>query len=86
MQGYLSEVSAIVNQMKSYGEVISSQTVVNKLLRSLNPVFNHIIVAIEESKDLSTYSFDELMCSLLSLEVRINKCVDEDVGRENLSS
>ena len=31
------------------------------------------MATIEESKDLSEYSFDELMCSLLSHEDRLNR-------------
>jgi len=36
--------------MKSYGEKILDATVVAKVVRSLNPKFNHVVVAIEESK------------------------------------
>lgn len=36
MQDYLSRVVAIINQMKAYGDKISNETVVSKVLRSLN--------------------------------------------------
>lgn len=59
--------------MKSYGEKISNETVVCKVLRSLTSKFNHVVATIEESKDLSTYSFDELMSSLLAYEDRLSR-------------
>ncbi|XP_073121219.1 uncharacterized protein [Henckelia pumila] len=68
VQDFLSRVAEIVNQLRSYGEEISDQTIVEKVLRSLTPKFDHVVAAIEESKDLSTYSFDELMGSLQSHE------------------
>lgn len=80
MQQYLSKVSGIVNQMKSYGELLSNERVVSKVLRSLDPEFNGVVIAIEESKDLSTYTFDELMCSLLAHESRFKK--DKEKGEE----
>ena len=73
VQDFLSRVSAIVNHMKSYGEDVSTKTVVCKVLRSLTPRFDHVVAIIEESKDLSTCTFDELMSSLLAHEVRLNK-------------
>lgn len=66
-------VSGIVNLMKSYGEKITDETVVAKVLRSLINKFEHVVAAIEESKDLSDYTFDELMGSLLAHEDRLNK-------------
>jgi len=71
VQVYLSRVSGLVNHMRSYGEIVTDQTVVSKVLRSLTPKFDHVIAAIEESKDLSTYSFDELMSSLLAHKDRV---------------
>ena len=71
-QTYLSRVSGIVSHMKTYGESLSNEIVVSKVLRSLTSDFDHVVAAIEESKDLSQYSFDELMGSLLAHEVRIN--------------
>uniref|UniRef100_A0A803N307 Retrovirus-related Pol polyprotein from transposon TNT 1-94-like beta-barrel domain-containing protein n=1 Tax=Chenopodium quinoa TaxID=63459 RepID=A0A803N307_CHEQI len=74
------KMSGIINLMKSYGEIISNERVVSKVLRSLNSDYNHVVVAIEESKDMSTYTFDELMCFLLAHEVRLTK--NEDVKEE----
>jgi len=73
IQEFLSRVSEIVSQMKTYGEVISNQTVINKVLRSLSRNFDYIIAAIEKSKDLSTYTCDELMSSLQAHEARVNR-------------
>ena len=50
--------------MRIYSENYSNQTIVAKVLRSLTPKFDHKVVAIEESKDLAMFSFDELLGSL----------------------
>ena len=73
VQDYLSRASSIVNRMRSYGETITDQTVVKKILRTLNTRFDLIVPAIEESHDLSTYSFAELMSSLQNHEERMNR-------------
>ena len=46
VQDYLSKVSSIVNQMRSFGENISDSTVVRKVLRSLTKNYNHVVAAI----------------------------------------
>nr|GEV66681.1 retrovirus-related Pol polyprotein from transposon TNT 1-94 [Tanacetum cinerariifolium] len=65
-----SKVSSIVSQMRSYGEKVTDEAVVAKMLRSLDPKFHHVVAAIEESKDLSVFSFDELMGSLQAHEAK----------------
>ena len=40
VQVYLSRVSGLVNHMRSYGEIVTDQTVVSKVLRSLTPKFD----------------------------------------------
>ena len=73
MQEFLSTVSGIVSHMKTYGESVSNETIVSKVLISLIKAFDHVVAAIEESKDLSTYSFDALMRCLLAHEARVNR-------------
>lgn len=61
VQEYLPRIFSHVSKMRSYGETITNETIVAKVLRSLPPKFVHVVAAIEESKDLSKFSFDELM-------------------------
>ncbi|XP_016475355.1 uncharacterized protein LOC107797034 [Nicotiana tabacum] len=77
VQEFMSRVSGIVNHMKTYGESINNEIVVSEVLRSLTKSFDHVVAAIEEFKDLSTYSFDELMSSLLAHEVRISRSYEK---------
>ena len=75
---FLSRAMAIVSQMRSYGEQVSDETIVAKVLRSLTPKFDHVVAAIEESKDLSVLSVDELMGSLQAHESRINRSLEKN--------
>ena len=63
--------------MRSCGDKITDQTIVEKVLRSLTPKFDHVVAAIEESKDLSVFSFEELMGSLQAHESRINRSFEK---------
>lgn len=77
-QEFLSGVTFVVNQIKLYGEKISEETVVATVLRSLTPKYDHVAAAaaIEESKDLSVFSFDELMSSLQAHDARMNRSTE----------
>ncbi|KAI3507208.1 hypothetical protein L1887_22073 [Cichorium endivia] len=73
VQEYLAKASSTVTQMRAYGDKVSDEVVVAKVLRSLPSKFDHVVAAIEESKDLAVFSFDELMGSLQAHEARINR-------------
>lgn len=58
---------------------MSDQKIVEKVLRSLTPKYNFVVAAIEESKDLSTLSFTQLMGSLKTHEERLSRVVENQV-------
>ena len=68
VQELFSRVFTIVNQIRALGENLSDQRIVEKVLSSLPSKFDYIVAAIEESKDLSSYSFNELIGSMLAHE------------------
>ncbi|XP_047306292.1 uncharacterized protein LOC124909680 [Impatiens glandulifera] len=72
VQDFSSRVSTIVNQIKSSGDEIKDKKVVEKVLRNLPQKFDHVVAAIEESKDLSKMTIYELTGSLLAHEQRID--------------
>ena len=59
----------IVNSLKSLGEKITNEKMVKKILRSLTKDWKTKTTAIEEAKDLSTLTIDDLIGSLLAYEV-----------------
>ena len=73
------KVAAVLNQVRSYGDTIEDKKVIEKILRNLPPSLDHIVVVIEESKDLSKLSFYELMASLEIHEHRRNKLSNKEV-------
>jgi gag-polypeptide of LTR copia-type len=77
VQSFLTRVTTIVNQIRSCGENLSEKIVVMKVLRSLTTKFDHVVATIEESKNLNTYSFDELIESLQTHESRMSKIKDK---------
>ena len=68
-----SRLLVIVNCLKSNGGSIEDIHVVEKILRSLANKFEHVVVPIEESKDLETLSIEELIRFLQVYEKRMEK-------------
>ncbi|XP_051113706.1 uncharacterized protein LOC127239547 [Andrographis paniculata] len=67
---YFTRANSLVNQMASNGEV-ETQRIVEKILLSLQSKFDHVVVAIEESQDLSSMALESLQGRLEAHEVRI---------------
>ncbi|XP_014511454.1 uncharacterized protein LOC106770145 [Vigna radiata var. radiata] len=67
---FFNRVIAVANQMKNCGETISDIMIMEKIMRSMPPAFDHIVVAIEESKDLEKLKIKELQSSFEAYEMR----------------
>ncbi|KAK2990860.1 hypothetical protein RJ640_002844 [Escallonia rubra] len=70
---YISRVLSVVNQFERNGEEMVDSRVVEKILRSLDPKFDHVVVAIEESNDTETMTVDELSGKLQVHEDKIKR-------------
>ena len=70
---YLQRVNDVVIKIKAFGESMPTSTVIKKVLRTLTSAFDSKVSAIEEAKDLNTLTWDELLGSLTSYEMRTIK-------------
>ncbi|GKB45644.1 hypothetical protein Tco_0896397 [Tanacetum coccineum] len=65
--------NTIITSLKALDEGFSSKNYVRKFLRALHPKWRAKVTAIEESKDLTSLSLDELIGNLKVYEVIIRK-------------
>ena len=65
---FFTHMIGIVNQIRSHGETLEERRILEKILRSLPSRFDVIVTTIEETKDLSNYTVDELHASLMTHE------------------
>ena len=73
IKDYSSRVIKLVNELKSNGESITDQRVIEKMLVSLFENFDTVVTVIEESKDLTQLSISELIVSLQIHEDRMSR-------------
>ena len=57
--------------MRRNGEALSEARITEKILRSLDPKFDYVVVVIEESKEVDKLMVDELMGSLQAHEQKL---------------
>ncbi|MBA0756453.1 hypothetical protein Gogos_020479, partial [Gossypium gossypioides] len=68
----------IINGLKALGKTYPNNKMVKKILNSLPTSWEVKVTEIEESKDLNSISFDELIGPLLTHEMRLNKESEEE--------
>ena len=79
IKDFFSRVTEIVNQIRAYGDQIEEKKIVEKILRSLPPKFDHAAAVIEESKDLSILTMYDLYGSLESHEERMKRSSNQSL-------
>ncbi|GKC90345.1 UBN2 domain-containing protein [Tanacetum coccineum] len=80
--------NTIITSLTALDEGYSSKNYVRKFLRALHPKWRAKVTAIEESKDLTSLSLDELVGNLKVHEMIIKKdsgLVKEKVERKSLA-
>ncbi|GJV51240.1 hypothetical protein Tco_1446981 [Tanacetum coccineum] len=65
--------NTIITSLKALDEGFSSKNYVRKFLRAFHPKWHAKVMAIKESKDLTSLSLDELIGNLKVYEVIIKK-------------
>ncbi|XP_074345106.1 uncharacterized protein LOC141684164 [Apium graveolens] len=73
---FVTRLKTVTNEMKRNGESLDDVRVMEKLLRSLTRKFDYVVTSVEESKDLSKISIDELVGSLQAHEQRMDQYDD----------
>jgi hypothetical protein len=76
---FMTRLMGIVNQIRLTSEAITDQCIVEKILRSLPKKFEMVVTTILESKDLSRFSTDELIGSLVTHETKLH-LTDESIS------
>ncbi|GJT48512.1 retrovirus-related pol polyprotein from transposon TNT 1-94 [Tanacetum coccineum] len=80
-----SRFNTIITSLKALDEGFSSKNYVRKFLRALHPKWRAKVKAIEESKNLTTLSLDELIGNLKVYEVIIKKDSEMVKGKREQS-
>ena len=56
VNSFYTRFVGLINQLKSHGETITDQRVVEKILRFLPPTFKSLFVILEEHTDMTAYN------------------------------
>jgi hypothetical protein len=73
VESFYTHVIGLINQIKSHGENIEDIKFVEKVIRSLTPKFDPLVVTLEKNKHQSQFSLDELQASLINHEHILNR-------------
>ena len=73
LDSFYTRVIGLINQLNSHGENIKEKRVVENFLRSLPQIFESLVVTLEENKDPSQFTIDELQASLINHEHRMSR-------------
>ena len=70
---YFTRVITVSNQLKRNSENLEDPRIMEKIFRSMDPKFEHIVVTIEETNNLEEMKIEQLQGSLTSLQREAQK-------------
>ncbi|XP_045791392.1 uncharacterized protein LOC123886097 [Trifolium pratense] len=70
---YVSKVQGLVHSMRSCGEEITERMMVEKVMRTLIPSFDHVVVAIQTAGQVPTMKIENLVGTLEAHQLVINE-------------
>jgi len=74
IQEFHMNILDITNAFDSFGEKMSEEKLIRKILRSLPKIFDMKVTAIEEAHDISSMKVEELIGSLMSKTASVRFC------------
>ncbi|XP_014511765.1 uncharacterized protein LOC106770470 [Vigna radiata var. radiata] len=80
IEGYIGRIQVILNAMRACDKIVKDKKIVHKILRTLTPQYDHIVVAIVESRVLEKMKVEELQNSLEAHKHRLleRKVAEQD--------
>ncbi|XP_020263269.1 uncharacterized protein LOC109839251 [Asparagus officinalis] len=73
LDDFLTRFTNVINQLKTYGEDVTNQRVVQKILISLSSRYDPIVSVIEETKDMEKLSLQEAITSIKTFDQKLEK-------------
>ena len=70
---YFTRVVTVSNELKRNGEELKEVRIIEKILRSVDLKFDHIVVTIEETRDLEDMTIEQLQGRLQAYEEKQKK-------------
>ena len=80
-----ARLTLITNGLKSLGKTYSEYELIRKILRSLTYVWHTKATVIEESRNLSSTTVDELIGSLMTYELKLKKIEEPEPSKKTLA-
>lgn len=73
ISNFFTRVQELTIQMNNFGDTLVDQMKVEKVLLSITPQYDMIVVTIEETKDLEIIKMEDRQGSLEVIKLRLNQ-------------
>ncbi|XP_074278115.1 uncharacterized protein LOC141601716 [Silene latifolia] len=81
----LAYFSSIITEFRNLGKKFEYEDIIRKILRSLKKKWQPKVTAIEEARDLTLLTYQELIGSVMAHEIMLNKDDDEPAKGKSMA-